>query len=123
MKKTILYKYNEREIEYLRRYTLFTCKWFSIKLHNALTSDDGPLHDHPWNYISIILFGGYYEITEGKKIWYGPGCILKRKGEIPHRLELPEGKKCWSLIFTSYKHRNWGLINNDKWISHEKILN
>lgn len=123
MKTTILYQYRNRTIPYLKRYTLFTCKWFSIKLHHTLISDDAPLHDHPWDYVSIILAGGYWEITKGKEIWYGPGSVLKRKGSIPHRLEIPKGKTCWSLIFTSFKYRNWGLMDNHKWTSHEKILN
>jgi hypothetical protein len=99
-KKTII----ERDdgIAYLIRVTLISIgKWFSIKLHNILQSDDACLHDHPWPFISIILRGGYYEwaYITGKEIpvdiepndadyqlapdgrwlkrtWYGPGSVL-----------------------------------------------
>ena len=122
------------KVPYLIRYTLFTCKYFSIKIHKILISDPSDMHDHPWDYISIILWGGYYEetlITEKEHIyhrenssiinsverlnntfhykkWYKPGSILIRKGDAPHRLIIPEGKFAISLIFTSYKYRLWG---------------
>jgi hypothetical protein len=124
MKKTIL-KRNKKP--YLIRYTLFKCKWFSIKLHKTLISDIGDLHDHPWNYISLILWGGYWEWTYIKllnkqflaKKWYCPGSILFRKANIPHKLEIPTNKYCISLIFTSYKLRDWGFTKNNDWISHK----
>lgn len=46
---------------YLIRYSLFSCPWFAIKLHNIVRDDDICMHDHPWTYISIILKGGYVE--------------------------------------------------------------
>lgn len=137
MKTRTLYRNNElgERIPYLIRTTLFKCKLFSIKIHKVLISDTGDLHDHPWNYMSIILKGGYYEHTqqkvsgyingnnnsyyENKKTWYKPGSILFRKGDVPHKLEIPEGKTCTSLIFTSYKWRDWGFIQDGKWIKNQ----
>lgn len=48
---------------YLVRYSLrwFSCKWWAVKVHNILLSDDACLHDHPWHFLSIILWGGYLE--------------------------------------------------------------
>ena len=47
---------------YLIRNTLFRFgKWFSVKLHDIILSDDDCLHDHPWPFITFILRGGYYE--------------------------------------------------------------
>jgi hypothetical protein len=38
------------------------CGW-SIKLHHLLRPDyDRCPHDHPWNFWSLILWGGYEEI-------------------------------------------------------------
>lgn len=51
---------NGREL-YLIRWTLFACRYFSIKIHKILLSDNDDLHDHPWNFLSIILWGGYFE--------------------------------------------------------------
>ena len=124
MKKTILYREGN---PYLIRYTLFKCKWFTIKIHKALMSDPADLHDHPWDYISLILWGGYYEATEEvypmydpfeckqcnvalpTQKWYGPLSLLIRKGNIPHKLILPKDSFSISLIITSSKWRDWGF--------------
>lgn len=124
-------------IPYLIRYTLFTCRWFSIKIHKVLISDTAELHDHPWDYVSIILYGGYWEHTEvmskqyfphnkielkDTRKWYGPLSILIRNGNIHHRLELPEGKISVSLIFTSHKYKDWGFSTKDGYKSNKELL-
>ena len=44
---------------YLIRYTLIECRWFSIKVHHILRSDEDRCeHDHPWPFVSLILTGG-----------------------------------------------------------------
>lgn len=124
---------------YLVRITLFKCPYFSVKIHKALMSDPAIPHDHPWNYLSIILWGGYYEetintksvtsLTSGKtyegpfckQIWYGPGSFLYRKGDKLHRLIIPEGSYSISLIFVGRKWREWGFWDfYEGWISHKK---
>lgn len=121
-KKTILYRdvnisttdiSSYMNIPYLIRYTLLSCKWFTIKIHKALISDPDEPHDHPWNYLSIILWGGYWEEkvirgcrhdnTYTIKQWYKPLSILYRKGDKLHKLIIPEGKYCLSLIITFKK--------------------
>ncbi len=64
-KKTILRIRDEERGNpiYLIRYSLFSCPWFAIKVHNILLSDDDCLHDHPWSFFSVILWNGYVEET------------------------------------------------------------
>jgi hypothetical protein len=108
-KKSILRR-DQGKTKYLVRYTIIGCRLFSIKLHHTLADDPADLHDHPWTFLSIILWGGYYEwtnhvrigwdtmtqdftcIEDRKKTWYGPGSILYRPASKPHSLEL---KKVW----------------------------
>lgn len=76
---------------FLWRLNLVYRKRFSVKLHRFLRSDpDRDLHDHPWNFVSIILWGGYYEETNAGTAWYGPGSILRRKATHRHRVILAE---------------------------------
>lgn len=111
---------------YLIRITLFKCSYFSVKIHKALISDPAIPHDHPWNYLSIILWGGYYEETilesgAWKQKWYKPGSMLYRKGNKFHKLILPEGKYSVSLIFVGKKWREWGFWDfYEGWISHKQ---
>lgn len=64
---------------YLVRYFIWKPKDKSrgrIYLHHILRSDhDRALHDHPWNFTSTILIGGYWEVTDArgtwdKRVWY-----------------------------------------------------
>jgi hypothetical protein len=47
---------------YMERFVLFETKWFSARLHHICTEDRDPhLHDHPWNFCSVLLQGYYVE--------------------------------------------------------------
>lgn len=124
---------------YLIRWTIIKTKWFSIKLHKTLISDPIDPHDHPWNYTSLILWGGYYESTlqviglkhsktplliPAEK-WYGPGSLLFRKGDQLHKLIIPKNKFCLSLILTTKRYRDWGFVNiiTGKWTSFKESMN
>ncbi len=66
-------------------------------------------HDHPWPFWSLILWGGYWEQTPAGKRWYGPLSLLRRPAEWKHRVEVPDGRRCWTLIWTGPKVRTWGF--------------
>src|SRR5687767_11882279 len=46
---------------YLYRWTFFDLGFCSLKLHKIVRDDYDDLHDHPWDFWSLILAGGYYE--------------------------------------------------------------
>lgn len=110
---------------YMNRYWIlpFTPWLFDmgIRIHHILRSDkDDCFHDHPWSFVTIILKGGYTEVTPlwddsrlyigEKRTWYGPGSVLFRSYKHWHRLEIEHGKDCWTL-FTSFKKRQkWGFL-------------
>jgi hypothetical protein len=108
--------------EGLEDFTAYLKRWFIIHdnkgpkktwhvyLHNMLRSDaDKELHDHPWWFISIILWGGYWEETERGREFLRPGRIIFRPAAWRHRVHLPEGRQSWSLVLTGVKERSWGF--------------
>lgn len=134
---------------YLVRRTLISLgKWFSIKYHKILVSDDICNHDHPWPFLTIILKGGYYEWTprdqkdSGKFICHGfgvngsdekchfhkPGSIMYRPANWIHRLELKTDVNnvniipAHTLVFTGKVVRDWGFITKEGWIFWKKYL-
>jgi hypothetical protein len=125
---------------YLIRWEILRTPWFSILYHTILRSDwDRALHDHPWNFTSIILSGGYYEhvlrsylgpnftvVTGGKPsepIWYGRGRIVRHKATDLHRLELPLGCITRTLVFTGRRSREWGFQKSTgEWIKFDDYL-
>ena len=72
-------------------------------LHHFTAPDMGAPHDHPWNFTSMILKGGYIEEV------YRPDGACERihrkvgdhfailAGHIHRIVELPEGE-CWTCI-------------------------
>lgn len=96
---------------------------FNVMLHKICLSDPDDLHDHPWWYATLILKGGYWEITRKGKFWRGPGHFRINNPQSLHRIEIPEGSKgSWSLFFRGPKIREWGFIQNGKWTYHKDYL-
>lgn len=89
----------------------------AIRVHKILRSDSGrDFHNHPWNFISVILDGSYTEVcpmyngdiylgTSMRR--YETGDILFRKSNDFHRLLLK--KPVWTLFITTRKERVWGF--------------
>lgn len=105
--------------DYLKRYFIVHSKWFGIYLHQVFADDDGPLHDHPWTNLSVVLKGGYKEICEdGITRIRKPGSLVARKATTLHKLELNnQPGEVWSLFFFGRRKRKWGfLMPNGGWI-------
>jgi hypothetical protein len=91
-----------------------------VYIHKFCRSDhDRSMHDHPWHFRSIILWGGYWEHTPAyttqydeiisMRKWYRPGSYLNRPAKSIHRVELKDGKPSWSLCITGERERDWGF--------------
>lgn len=104
--------------DYMRRWR-FKTPWGMLRIHHILRSDDRDhLHDHPMDFVSFILWGGYVEYTPNlppKK--YGPGSVVVRRAEDLHALELCDKKRgAWTLLLTPPFRRKWGFATPDGWI-------
>ncbi len=52
----------------LRRWKIEIGKLFSIRLHRWMKGDPREYqHKHPWNFITIVFWGGYYDVGEGRE--------------------------------------------------------
>lgn len=115
---------------YMVRRIIFRCRWFGIHLHHILRSDsDRALHDHPWSFVSVILWGGYWEWVDGDMdgrvyarvgTWKCPGSVLIRRAEHAHRVTLD--RPCWSLVFTGPRRRTWGFYGDSGWLPWREYL-
>lgn len=109
---------------YMRRWIL-RLPWLHLRLHNILRSDKGrDLHDHPFDFISIILRGSYTEITPGpdgtkvEKVW-PRFSVIRRKAEDLHALKLHAGP-VWTLVIAGQVRRKWGFMTKNGWIPWTK---
>jgi len=95
--------------EEFTRYTLLKTPWFNIYLHELYAPEWHPdCHDHPWSFITIILWRGYLEQVGTKLYRRRSGAVLYRPAEFLHNVITPYGR-AWSLIFTTPKKREWGF--------------
>lgn len=57
-------------------------------LHRFFKSDPHDLHDHPLSFITVILYGGYWEFIIEGKFWRGPLSYRYMPVSTFHRIEL-----------------------------------
>lgn len=86
---------------FIRRYMLWFTKRACI---NVMYKDYEHFHCHPWNYLTIIVWGGYKEtVFEGdREVEYirKPGYISRRSFDQFHKVE-PVKRKAITLFFRS----------------------
>lgn len=111
---------------YLTRWTLFRTNMFALYLHKFHRSDADDLHDHPWSFLSVIIWRGYNEVTFDKnptlipnsrritKRIY-PGMIIYRPATHTHRVVLSNGKPAYTLVLRFKYKRYWGFWVKGKW--------
>lgn len=104
----------------LTRYYLVDSERFAVYLHHLHVSDDDRhLHDHPWDFLSVLLSSGYYEHTESVqrlgsvKAWRRRFSVLYRPAEWRHRLDLV--RPTWTLVFRFRRRREWGFVTPRGW--------
>lgn len=110
-------------VRFLKRPVVWLLQRFDVaaRVHHILRSDDDrAFHDHPWSYLTVILRGGYFEVTPiydrsglymgAKHEWIGAGSIRFRRAKTWHRLEIPEGSSAWTLFVTFKKQQAWGFL-------------
>lgn len=115
---------------YLRRFVARKAPARSIYLHHIVRSDrDRCLHDHPRDFLIIVLWGGYWEhLPEGRKKWRGPGSVRRMPAETRHRVQLRarrDGSEipAWTLCVVGKKTRDWGFWQRDRWVPWRTFLN
>lgn len=101
---------------YLTRYTLFENNSIKVCIHVFHRSDSDELHDHPWNFLSLILWQGYLEQTPTGKKRKWPLMLLFRKAHHAHRVELINGKKAVTFVIMGKRIRKWGFFTKDGWL-------
>lgn len=103
----------------------------NIYFHIQVASDpERPFHNHPWDNHSVILSGGYDELTQ----YYPPKgpivCIPRRKGdtvfrtwEVSHRILLPAAIPYTITQFSTGKLVNeWGFWVGETFYPHAQLV-
>jgi|SRR6185436_1243939 len=129
LRKLLLVKeiISKQGIIHFRRYRLLQTPLFSIYIHQICQSDTDDMHDHPWHFLSIILKGGYREISRSfpyfkdlKVVDYYPGDVIVHHLNDVHKISLLN-KSVWTLVFVFGRKKYWGYrLKDGISIGHEE---
>lgn len=108
---------------YLIRYSLFKCRLGSVKIHKiCMIDNDRHQHDHPWNFYSFILKGGYCEkYTDQNPDPTEPFVVGNRyhkwfSGYYHHAKNFHQivstykNRPVWTFIICGPRRREWGFL-------------
>jgi hypothetical protein len=104
--------------DYMLRYWLVPFDWnlpFSIRLHHIKRPDADPyLHDHPWNWRTIILAGWYWEEDVfGERNLRMAGDTNARMAETLHRIDAVSTDGVWTLFIMGRKRNRRGFMTGE----------
>jgi len=106
--------------EYITRLHLFKTPWCALCVHWLNKPDPEPyLHDHPVSFLSIILFGGYWEKRfvgdENRSGYRGIFNYVRASDKDRHSIvRMKPGTV--TLAFMGPKTREWGYHTPDGWV-------
>lgn len=94
----------------------------SVRLHHWLSHDDDRApHDHPWNFTTFVLKGGYRDVSpEGNEYLHAP-TVRHRSATHQHTV-FPDEGGCWTVIVTGPKIRTWGFWIAGKFVKMNKYF-
>ena len=95
-----------KERPYLIRWTLIFFN-YSIRLHHWLGSDeDRAFHDHPWNFISILLKGSYANVTPSGRTEVSAPFAWCSRATDRHYLDIPKSG-AWTILLCGRPYHKW----------------
>ena len=98
---------------YMHRY-MINLWLFSIRVHVWHRSDDKRfMHNHAFNFLTIVLKGGYIDAQEGSQDVMKAGSIRYRKANHTHFVGWPIDPTV-TLLFCGRKKQNWGFKVKNK---------
>lgn len=117
----------DADCPYLKRW-VFNFGKFAIRLHHWIGSDDPRYHhDHPWGFYTLILKGGYTDVSQvrpdlglGKTLpdtrqHLSAGTITYREPHHTHTVQTDPGG-AWTLLLTGPFKRKWGFWVDGKFV-------
>lgn len=109
----------------LTRWIIFGCPLFAVMLQKLCKSDVASrgVHDHPWSFVSLTLWGGYHEVRRLGRFGLDhiePSRTLRfRQDTDLHRVLLDyEDKPAWTLVIHGPRTREWGFVDGDGHWTH-----
>lgn len=123
---------------YLNRWGFGHDRLGGVLVHRMDAPDPGlDLHDHPWTFVSVVLWGGYRElradtrvaselarrhagrpaeVAAGELVERRPGSIRRFRLDECHTIIELRRRRCWTLVIKGPRRRRWGFYLPDGWV-------
>lgn len=98
---------------------------FSVRLHHIVEPDqDRHLHDHPFNFRSIVLAGGYVEQVDddGSSRVVRHGDTYRSPAGRWHRIAIVQDGGAWSIFVTGPRVQDWGFRVDGRKVAWQDYL-
>jgi hypothetical protein len=125
---------------YLDRWGLSHPRIGGVLLHRMSAPDPGgDLHDHPWTFVTIVLWGGYTEqrvdtrtapvraeMADRRPDLHARGRTQRVHPFRPRMMRLDEAhtittltrRTSWSLVINGPRRRTWGFYMPEGWVDY-----
>lgn len=122
--------YTRERILYLWRLRIFETPVFSSKLHLLFAPDpDRDLHDHPWTFCSLVLWGWYEEEiydrwafgTTKRRTRRVRWFNFKRSTDL-HRIVKLSRRPVVTLVLCGPRRRVWGFQTERGWVPYTEYV-
>lgn len=101
----------------LRRWKLAFGDWFSVRLHHWVKGDPPNYqHAHPWNFLTIVLSGGYDDIGDGRPIDHVRAPAIRYRSLTWRHAVINVLPRTWTIVLTGRIVRPWRF-----WIDNREV--
>lgn len=108
------------ECPYMRRWVL-DLGLFAVRFHRWTASDDArAFHDHPWWFLTLVLWGGYTDVSPSGRDRLSVGSIRFRPASHRHTVEVD--RLTWTMLITGAPRRRWGFWVDGKLRRRDKYF-
>jgi hypothetical protein len=86
----------------------------SVRVHHWLESDDKrAFHDHPWWFVTLVVRGGYTDMSPTHSEHLRAGSVRFRPALHRHTV-VPDKSGAWTVLVTGPPSRSWGFWKDGK---------
>ena len=101
----------------LRRWKFELGKFFSVRLHHWVAGDPPRFQlSHPWNFVTIVLWGGYDDIGEGRQTDRVRAPTIRYRPLTWRHSVVNVRPGTWSLVLTGQIVNSWRF-----WIENREV--
>lgn len=105
----------------LRRWKVEIGKLFSIRLHHWVQGDPEEYqHMHPWDFITIVLWGGYDDVGEGREPDLVRAPTIRYRPKTWRHAVINCRPNTWTIVITGRVVKTWRFFIRDREVGTEE---